>query len=282
MRTERERLFGWIALAPLAGWAQITFGPAALHVDYWTYLTRDFFGFGQKPADWPAGIGWPVNNLGHLWFLEHLLIYATLYAGLRVAIAAPRRMPALAPPSHGAIAAYAVALAAATFVIRIWYPQDRWIGFLGYIQMEPAHLPQYASLFVIGVLAWPRRWIETMPTRRGLVWLAIGVGLALAAYLSIGLGVIPGFNSQDWRLPYARRSFLRGRGQVAFSCLVELNGGAWRVRPRSAFDPQCGANCLFIGPISRVLGVDLTRSRSCRRLTGICPSSRLSAASSFA
>ena len=47
-------LFGWIVLAPLSGWAHITFGPAAFHADYWTYLTRDFFGFGQKPADWPA------------------------------------------------------------------------------------------------------------------------------------------------------------------------------------------------------------------------------------
>jgi hypothetical protein len=79
--------------------------------------------------------------------------------------------PAMEPPSHGTIAAYAAPLAAATFVIRIWYPQDRWIGFLGYIQMEPAHLPQYASLFVIGVLAWPRRWIGSKPCRRGADWL---------------------------------------------------------------------------------------------------------------
>ena len=92
-------------------------------------------------------------------------------------------------------------------MIRIWYPQDRWIGFLGYIQMEPAHLPQYASLFVIGVLAWPRRWIETMPPRRGLVWLAIGVGLAVAAYLLVGVGVIAGFDSRDWRI-CAWESFL--------------------------------------------------------------------------
>ena len=200
-------LFGWILLAPLAGWAQITFGPAALHVDYWTYLTRDFFGFGQKPADWPARMWWPVNNLGHLWFLEHLLIYATLYAGLRAAVAFHRGGLALEPPPHGAIGAYAVALAAATFVIRIWYPQDRWIGFLGYIQMEPAHLPQYASLFVIGVLAWPRRWVETMPTRCGLFWLAIGVALAVAANLLVGFGIIPGLPSQDWRV-CAWESFL--------------------------------------------------------------------------
>jgi len=48
--------------------------------------------------------------------------------------------------------------------IRIWYPQDHWIAFLGFVQMEPAHIPQYASLFVIGLFAGPRRWLETMPT----------------------------------------------------------------------------------------------------------------------
>ena len=45
--------------------------------------------------------------------------------------------------------------------------------------MEPAHLPQYASLFVIGLLAGRGRWIDTMPRRRGLAWLAVGVFLAI-------------------------------------------------------------------------------------------------------
>ena len=77
-----------------------------------------------------------------------------------------------------------------TFVIRIWYPQDRWIGFLGFIQMEPAHMPQYASLFVIGLFAGPRRWLQTMPAQRGLIWLVIGGGLAIMLYLLVGLGII--------------------------------------------------------------------------------------------
>jgi hypothetical protein len=225
-------------LAPLPGWLQITYGPAALHVDYWTYLTRDFFGFGSKPDDWPPGARWPVNNLGHLWFLEHLLIYATLYVVLRGIFALPAKALAIEPPSHGAIAAYAVALAAATFVIRIWYPQDRWVGFLGYVQMEPAHLPQYASLFVVGVLAWPGRWIETMPTRRGLIWLAIGVGLAVAAYLTVGLGVLGGLESRDWRV-CAWESFLCVGLCVGLPVLFrELKlgkGRAWRALAANAY-----------------------------------------------
>jgi glucans biosynthesis protein C len=102
------------------------------------------------------------------------------------------------PPSHGAIAAYAVLLAAVTFVIRIWYPQDRWIGLLGFIQMEPAHIAQYASLFAIGLIAGPRHWLDAMPARRGLVWLAVGGGLAGLAYVLVGTGLISGLGSRDW------------------------------------------------------------------------------------
>ena len=56
--------------------------------------------------------------------------------------------------------------------------------------MEPAHIAQYASLFAIGLLAGPRRWLDTMPTQRGLAWLALGLGLAVVAYLIAGTDAI--------------------------------------------------------------------------------------------
>ncbi len=197
---------GTVAIVPLAGWAHIALDPAMPPVGYWTYLTQDFFGRGPKPEFWPQGARWPDFNFGHLWFLEHLLIYAVLYAAVRTFVPRDRGLAGRDPPSHGAIAAYAVLLAAATFTIRIWYPPNRWIGFLGFIQMEPAHIAQYASLFAIGVFAGPRRWLDTIPTQRGLVWLAIGVGLAIAAYLLVGTGMVDrgeaggGTDSGNWRL----------------------------------------------------------------------------------
>ena len=185
-------LLGTLAIVPLQGWAHIALDPAMPPVSYWTYLTHDFLGLGTKPDFWPKGARWPDFSFGHLWFLEHLLVYALLYAALRALVPADTGSTMRDPPSHRAIAAYAVLLAATTFIIRIWYPQDRWVGFIGFIQMEPAHISQYASLFAIGLLAGPRRWLETMPTRRGLVWLAIGAGLAIGAYLRVGTGIIGG------------------------------------------------------------------------------------------
>ena len=78
-------------------------------------------------------------------------------------------------PSDRAIFGYAVALAAVAFVVRIAFPIDRWISLGGLINAELAHLPQYASLFVLGLLAARVRWLEMMPTRRAMRWLALAV-----------------------------------------------------------------------------------------------------------
>ena len=243
LRDRRRRLglpllFGTIAIVPLVGWAHHALDPAMPPIGYWTYLTRDFLGLGSKPAFWPEGARWPEFNFGHLWFIEHLLIYALLYAALRRFAVRDREPAAGAPPSHAAIAGYAVLLAAATFVIRIWYPQDRWIGFLGFIQMEPAHIPQYASLFVIGLYAGPRRWLETLPARRGLIWFAIGAGLAVAAYALIGSGAIRGFNSRDWRVCASEAFLCVGLCvglPVLFRELALGSGRLWRVLAVNVF-----------------------------------------------
>ncbi|HEY2595081.1 MAG TPA: hypothetical protein VGK33_14385 [Chloroflexota bacterium] len=63
------------------------------------------------------------------------------------------------------------------------FPQDRWITVLGVVPVEPAHLPQYASLFAIGLLAARGGWLTRLPTWTGMVWLAVGLALAAARYL---------------------------------------------------------------------------------------------------
>ena len=231
-------LLGTVLIVPLPGWSHLAFDPAVPRIGYWTYLTRYFLARGPKPDFWPAREYWPPFNFGHLWFLEHLLTYALLYAALRTLIQPDRGSFARDPPSHRAIAAYAVLLAAATFVIRIWYPQDRWIGFLGFIQMEPAHIAQYASLFVIGVFAGPRRWLETMPARRGLIWLAVGGGIALAAYGLVGTGVLRGLDSRDWRICTAEAFLCTGLCvglPVLFRELALGAGRLWQVLAANVF-----------------------------------------------
>jgi glucans biosynthesis protein C len=182
-RLGRPILLGLLVIIPLEAWFRYR-ATGLPSEGYWVYFTRDFLGVGMRPTWWPSGRRWPELNLGHLWFLEHLLIYALIYALWRRFAPVFKGVPTrAAPPGNLAIVGYAVVLTIATVGIRHWYPINRWIAFLGCIQMEPAHFPQYLSLFVIGLFAGPRRWIETMPRRRGLGWLAVGVALALVAYV---------------------------------------------------------------------------------------------------
>lgn len=151
---------------------------------FFTYLTELYFGLGPKPANW-IGPSWPDLNFGHLWFIEHLLVYGFLYAAWRLVAKRPPVEQGRAPGDLE-ILGYALGLTALSALTRIWFPIDRWIGFLGFIQMEPAHLPQYLSLFLLGTVAYRQNWLERMPHQRGIRWLRIGlgaVGLALVAYL---------------------------------------------------------------------------------------------------
>jgi glucans biosynthesis protein C len=191
-------IFGFLVLIPLQAWFHHSVYRAMQPIGYWDYFTNYFLGLAPEPANWP-GRTWPDREFGHLWFLEHLWIYAGLYGLWRTFVPEkPRDSLEKTPPGSLKIAIYALLLTAGTWLIRQRYPQDTWIGFLGFIQIEPAHILQYASLFLIGIYAGPRGWLQHMPVRRGFTWLALGLGLALLCYMVVGTGVVRRFDSQSW------------------------------------------------------------------------------------
>jgi len=151
---------------------------------FWSYYAGCYFGGVEKPADW-RGPAWPEMNFGHLWYVEHLLIFSLFYAVVRLLWRRPiDATPAKPrPPSHRAIVLFALALAVVSGVVRIWYPIDRWIGFLGFIQVAFADVPRDLSFFLLGILAYRRQWFLGMPTRMGLVWLAVGLGASVVWYV---------------------------------------------------------------------------------------------------
>jgi glucan biosynthesis protein C len=149
----------------------------------------------------------PQIEVGHLWFLVHLLAYAGLYALWRVCggLALERRWESFAPPSQRALAGYTLLLGLITAAVRVEYPIDRWVHLAGLVPSEVAHLPQYLSLFVIGLIAGRAGWLNRLPARTGWIWLAIGLAAAVLRY-AYGLGgdqlfperiIAPG--GPDWR-----------------------------------------------------------------------------------
>lgn len=151
------------------------------------YYVSTFLGLGAKPQDW-TGPSWPDFNFMQMWFAEHLLVYALLYAAWRAwrrgAITRTvSREPLPAKDVHACIFIYAIGLTFATVAVDLsWGSQDHWIALLGFIQMEPHHFPQYVSLFIVGLLAYRHNWFQRVPARVGYFWLMLGVALALGLY----------------------------------------------------------------------------------------------------
>jgi len=179
-------LFGFLIMVPLLTYAFYIHFRAYPDIGFWQYYLGVYFGLDGEPAGW-TGPSWPDMQFAHLWFLEHLLVYAGLYACYRYVrrgrrTEKERKRTAI---RNGPILLFALAVSLATFAVRIRHPIDHWTGFLGIIQTEFAHVPQYAALFIAGLLAYRRDWISTLSTKVGLAWLIVGLSIAFLRYSGI-------------------------------------------------------------------------------------------------
>jgi peptidoglycan/LPS O-acetylase OafA/YrhL len=126
----------------------------------------------------------PVD-VGHLWFLEHLLIFSAgymLWQALRKGNPEANQS-GVNVPGFPAILISALVLAIVTGLVRIWYPIDRWVYLLGFIRVAFADVPRDLGFFIIGVLAYDRQWFQRFPTRDGYSWLGVGTVMAVYWYV---------------------------------------------------------------------------------------------------
>jgi len=146
------------------------------------YYIDCYFGGAEPPAGWEGR--WPELNFGHLWYVEHLLLFSLCYAILRsLRLRLPQTDLAQAkPPGSLIVVLFALVLAFASATVRIWYPIDRWIGFLGFIQVAFADVPRDLSFFILGAVAYRRQWFLSFPHRTGRTWLLVGVSLTVLWY----------------------------------------------------------------------------------------------------
>ena len=153
----------------------------------------------------------PAFGLGPMWFVETLLILSAGYVLWQ--LIGPRR--AAAPPSlneggapgNAALALFALGIGLATFVVRIWFPVDWWLEPL---HLQLAHFPQYIALFIAGIYAFRRNWLEQLTDRQGRTWMWVAVALVpLFLVIAIAGGALEGdlevfFGGLHWQaLAYA-------------------------------------------------------------------------------
>jgi peptidoglycan/LPS O-acetylase OafA/YrhL len=147
------------------------------HITFKDFYFQQWFGYVPNTAAHHGSF-----NLAYLWFIEHLLIYSILYCIIRTVrqkYVSPMATSATRRARLYAIIPYILILGVVTNLMRTaWnFPMDRWIGFLGFVQMEPAHIPQYLSLFILGILAYRWSFLDQITTPRNIFWLVPGVGI---------------------------------------------------------------------------------------------------------
>lgn len=125
---------------------------------------------------------------GPLWFVETLLIFAVLYAVLRLASKpapeahdAPSRLP-----GPGAILVFAAALGMLSFVVRLRFPVN-WA--LGFFNLQLPFFVQYSAMLIVGVIACRRDWLMCVPRamgRRCLIVAAVLIFVLFPVLFTLG------------------------------------------------------------------------------------------------
>jgi peptidoglycan/LPS O-acetylase OafA/YrhL len=107
--------------------------------------------------------------MGHLWFLEQLMVFAAFYVIWRSIAALIAYKPArnIKIPGNHAIGVFALLLGVSMFIARIWSPINHWTPWL---VLEPAHYTGYVALFIAGILAYRNGWLESMDASLYRVW----------------------------------------------------------------------------------------------------------------
>lgn len=112
-----------------------------------------------------------LSESGPMWFCFALLLFNAAYVGMRLTLARP-----IAPtqiPSRAAILAFVLAIAAATFLARIPFPEDVTV-----LNMHPGDFPQYVLMFAAGLAAARGAWLRRFDERS---WMRLGALLLLCA-----------------------------------------------------------------------------------------------------
>jgi hypothetical protein len=151
-------IYGWM-IRPL--WIYNTW---SFSNPFWTWYRGEYF----RVYGYIGG--------GPLWFIEVLLIFACFYALYRAFKPQPvEEIPAARFPRDRAIVLFAFLLGIVSFVVRIWFPQNSSIAELN---LQLANFPQYIALFVLGLMAYPRNWLVTLPERTAHRWMLVVVVLS--------------------------------------------------------------------------------------------------------
>jgi peptidoglycan/LPS O-acetylase OafA/YrhL len=122
-----------------------------------------------NPLSWTAYPG--LVGLGPLWFVAMLLVFNIGYVGWRMVtgsrVSSPDKNSSV--PGYLSIGLFALALAGASYVMRMYIPLGQAIGDFPTL----AYLPQYLSFFIVGAMASRGDWLRRLSASKGIAGFVI-------------------------------------------------------------------------------------------------------------
>lgn len=165
-------------LPPLQYYSYLEYEPVQ-HVGFVDYLFSYWFGLKPKPVGWVGN--YPDMNLGHLWFLEHLIIYSFLFAVLFYAL----RKFSVSIELHFKIFLVFILLITiiATYIMKYYHPITEMSDFLGFIQVDYTHVLENCILFFSGIYFAKANYIKQISLFSKKLFFYVGLFLVLSPFI---------------------------------------------------------------------------------------------------
>jgi len=122
-------------------------------------------------------------EIGHLWFVENLLLFCLLYALFRIFWTPSSGSGSRVELSIPLLLAVASAMGAGVYLLRTVYAQDYWVNICNVLFFEPARYLEYVVMFILGLLCCRSKALDTLRNITGLFFLILGLLLACGNYL---------------------------------------------------------------------------------------------------
>jgi len=124
------------------------------------------------------------SGLGPLWFVLTLLIFASVYAALRVAARGSKKKGRTLPlPTNRQIFAFVTGIGLFTFLVRLRFP-------LGWeiLNLQLPYFPLYICMYIFGVWAYRYSWLDSLRAEQANLWFGVSVGLIALLPVIMALG----------------------------------------------------------------------------------------------
>jgi len=176
-------LLVFLIMEPLQMYFYYTVFSGNAPLPFFQYYINIWFGFGGMPTEFIDSINrFPYMNFGHAWFIQHLLVYAVIYWAFRKLSKKEIFKQESKPFKALHIFIIFSVIAVSSLFVRQWYPIDYWVGLFGFFQVEIAHWPQYIVMFIVGVIAYRKNWLNTLNAKTGYVCLVLAGLLVVGVY----------------------------------------------------------------------------------------------------